>query len=130
MEREKTPYIVYVKVDADNRIVSVDSSAFINNTDGWTQIDSGYGYQYRLAQNNYFPRPIRDERMVCRYKLADGKPAERTQEEMDEDFAARPAPTPTMEDRLAALESENAQLKEALDLLLSGATEEEVTEDA
>ncbi|MBQ8617665.1 MAG: hypothetical protein IJ418_09135 [Clostridia bacterium] len=33
-------------------------------------------------------------------------------------------PQPTTEERLAALEEENAQLKEALDLLLSGATEE------
>ena len=31
---------------------------------------------------------------------------------------------PTMEDRLAALEEENKQLKEALNLLLSGETEE------
>lgn len=37
---------------------------------------------------------------------------------------------PTMEDRLAALEEENKQLKEALYLLLSGATEEEVSVDA
>ena len=31
---------------------------------------------------------------------------------------------PTTEQRLAALEEENRQLKDALDLLLSGATEE------
>lgn len=36
-----------------------------------------------------------------------------------------PEAGPTMEDRLAALETENAQLKEALELLLSG----EVAED-
>lgn len=45
-----------------------------------------------------------------------------TQEELDAMEEARNKPT--MEERLAALESENAQLKEALDLLLSGATEE------
>lgn len=33
-------------------------------------------------------------------------------------------PEPSSDDRIAALEIENAQLKEALDLLLSGATEE------
>lgn len=33
-------------------------------------------------------------------------------------------PEPSSDDRIAALEVENAQLKEALDLLLSGATEE------
>lgn len=46
-----------------------------------------------------------------------------TQEELDRMEAEKNKPT--MEDRLAALEEENAQLKEALDLLLSGATEEE-----
>ena len=35
-----------------------------------------------------------------------------------------PDPHPTQEERITALEVENAQLKEALDLLLSGATEE------
>lgn len=37
---------------------------------------------------------------------------------------------PTQEERIAALEEENKHLKEALDLLLSGATGEEVNEDA
>ena len=46
-----------------------------------------------------------------------------TQEELDAMEEERNKPT--MEDRLAALEEENKQLKEALDLLLSGATEEE-----
>lgn len=51
-----------------------------------------------------------------------------TQEELDAMEAERNKPT--MEDRLAALEEENKQLKEALDLLLSGATGEEVTDNA
>ena len=45
-----------------------------------------------------------------------------TQEELDRMEAERNKPT--TEERLAALEEENLQLKEALDLLLSGATEE------
>lgn len=44
-----------------------------------------------------------------------------TQEELDRMEAERNKPT--TEERLAALEEENRQLKEALDLLLSGATE-------
>ena len=46
-----------------------------------------------------------------------------TQEELDALEAERNKPT--MEARVAALEEENKQLKEALELLLSGATEEE-----
>lgn len=45
-----------------------------------------------------------------------------TQEELDRMEAERNKPT--TEERLAALEEENRQLKDALDLLLSGATEE------
>lgn len=45
-----------------------------------------------------------------------------TQDELDRMEAERNKPT--TEQRLAALEEENRQLKEALDLLLSGATEE------
>ena len=48
-----------------------------------------------------------------------------TQEELDRMEAERNKPT--TEQRLAALEEENRQLKEALDLLLSGATEEAST---
>ena len=44
-----------------------------------------------------------------------------TQEELDRMEAERNKPT--TEERLAALEEENRQLKEALELLLSGATE-------
>ena len=49
-----------------------------------------------------------------------------TQEELDR--IEEEKNKPTMEDRLAALEEENKQLKEALDLLLSGETEEGETD--
>ena len=48
-----------------------------------------------------------------------------TQDELDRMEAERNKPT--TEERLAALEEENRQLKEALELLLSGATEEAST---
>lgn len=123
MDFEMKPYIVYVKTDKHNRIRSVNSSAFLTNTDGWTEIDSGYTQRHRHAQASYFPKPIMDDRGICRYKLENGKPVERTASEMDEDYVP-PEDKPSQEDRITALEVENAQLKEALDLLLSGATEE------
>lgn len=39
-------------------------------------------------------------------------------------LAEMPPPEPTPEDRLTALEAENAHLKEALEMLLSGVTED------
>lgn len=101
---EMKPYIVYVKLDDTNIISAVNSSAFLTHTDGWTEIDSGYGDRYHHAQGNYFPQPIIDERGIYRYKLVEGKPVERTQEEMDADYM----PTeikPTTEQRVDALET-------------------------
>lgn len=116
------PYIVYVKLDDKSRITAVNSSAFLADTDGWTQIDRGYGDRYHHAQGNYFPLPIMDERGIYRYKLSGGEVLERTASEMDADWEA-PVPQPTQEERIALLEEENKHLKEALDLLLSGETE-------
>lgn len=117
-------YIVYVKPDKRNLITAVNSSEFLKDTDGWDEIDRGDTQHHYHAQGNYFPKPIRDERGICRYKLEDGNPVERSQEEMDADYAP-PESSPTQDERIAALEVENKHLKEALDLLLSGATEEE-----
>ena len=98
------PYIVYVRTDDADRITAINSSAFLPDTTGWVQIDSGYGDRYHHAQGNYFPQPIIDERGIYRYKLVEGKPIERTQEEMDADYT----PTeikPTTEQRVDALET-------------------------
>lgn len=45
--------------------------------------------------------------------------------EMERLAAEMPQPEPTAQERLTALETENAQLKEALNLLLEGVTEDE-----
>ena len=107
------PYKVFVRVDSVDRVVEINSSAFLQDTDGWVQIDSGYGDKYHHAQGNYFPQPIMDECGIYRYKLMEGKPAERTQEEMDADYT----PTeikPTTEERVAQLEAQNETLLECL----------------
>lgn len=52
----------------------------------------------------------------------DATPEEIT--EMERMAAETPTPEPSPEERLAKLEEENAYLKEALNLLLSGVTED------
>ena len=94
------PYKVLVRVDESGRVVEINSSAFLADVTGWTEIDSGYGDKYHHAQGNYFDKPLCDERGICRYKLVEGKVRWRTQEEMDADYAARPAPEPTTEELL------------------------------
>ena len=110
MDFEMQPYIVYVKPDEKDRITAVNSSAFIVDLTGWVEIDSGYSDKYHHAQGNYFAKPIYDERGICRYKLVDSKPVERTQAEMDADVVI-PVPKPSDAERIAALEEELAAAK-------------------
>ena len=106
---EMRPYIVYVKADESNRVTSINSSAFLADVTGWTEIDSGYGDKYHHAQGNYFDKPLCDERGICRYKLVNGRPVERTQEEMDADYVP-PEVKPTDAERISQLESEKKLL--------------------
>lgn len=103
---------VYALVDETGRVQAINSSAFLRDTEGWTQIDEGEGDRYRHAQGNYAPKPIRDSWGVCRYKLVDGALVERTQEEMD---AERVMPDSlTMEARVETLEEQSTMLTECL----------------
>jgi len=117
-------YKVYAKTDGKNRITAIDSSGFLEDTVGWVQIDEGSGDRYYLAQNNYFDQALTDDRGLYRYALDRGNtPYKRTREEMDADYVPA-APQMSDTERITALEEENRELKEALDLLLSGVTEE------
>ena len=132
MEYEMQPYIVYVKTDDANRITAVNSSAFLSDTTGWTEIDRGYTQRHHHAQGNYFPKPIYDDRGIKRYKaipfvdapegeiiarfFKDGVEYlifERTQEEMDADYAAIPPPPPSDKERIKALEDQLASYEAA-----------------
>lgn len=116
------PHKVFVLLGEGNKILLINSDAHLTSTAGWVQIDQGYGDRYHHAQGNYLPGPIRDERGICRYKLVEGQVEERTAEEMDADYDPS-TPAPTDAERIKALEQDNADLKETLDLLLSGVVE-------
>ena len=115
MEFEMKPYIVYVKPNSNSYITAVNSSAFLTDTAGWTEIERGYGDKCHHAQNNYFPQPICTESGVYRYKLVDGKPVECTAEEIAaQEKANKPEAVPSTEERLKELESQNQMLMECL----------------
>ena len=105
------PYIVYIRIDDANRIVDINSNAFLTDVSDWIEIDRGFGDKYHHAQGNYFPKPIYEERGIPVYKYVDNEVLERTQEEIDADYH-EPVPQPSETDialvELAALESENA----------------------
>ena len=98
------PYKVLVRVDNAWRVVDINSSAFVQETAGWVEIDSGFSDRHHHAQGNYLPLPLMDERGVYRYKLVDGAVVERTKEEMDADYTP-PEQKPTTEQRVDALET-------------------------
>lgn len=95
-------YRVFVLTDERDRILDINSDAFLTDTAGWVQIDEGVGDRYHHAQGNYMPKPKYDERGIPRYKLQGGKAVERTPEEMDADYVP-PKVEPTAEELLAAL---------------------------
>lgn len=101
---EMKPYIVYAKPNDSNYIVSVNSSAFLSDTIGWTEIDRGYGDKYHHAQGNYFPHSIMTVGGAYRYKLVDGSVEECSDEEIaEQEEANKPVPVPTADDVLNTL---------------------------
>ena len=124
MEFTMNPYIVYVKTDSNGYITAVNSSEFMPDTAGWTEIDSGFGDKYHHAQGNYFLKPIRTMGGAYRYKLVDGVPTECTAEEIAaQEEALKTVPTPSLENRVEVLETDAAETREALEMILAGVTE-------
>lgn len=108
-------YKIYVKTNGSGYITSVNSSAFLSDVSGWTEIDSGTGDKYHHAQGNYFPLPIMTDGRAYRYKLVNGKPVECTPEEIQEQEDANQPELPPdpgdYEARIQALEEELAVAK-------------------
>lgn len=109
-------YKVYVRIDENNLIKEINSSAFINDLENWTQIDEGEGDKYHHAQGNYFDKPILNEYGIPVYRLADGKAIERTAVEIQKDVDALPEPPPTLEDRLIEAEAKVIEMHTASEL--------------
>jgi len=106
-------YTVYIKADAAGRIIAVNSSAFLQDTDGWTAIDSGLGDRYHHAQGNYFDRPLYADDGTHNY-IYDGQCRLATDEEKAAERASWPAPEPTPTEKL---QKENALLKAQVNAL-------------
>lgn len=115
---------VYVLSDNQNRIIRCDGG-YTTPADlaGWVQIDEGTGDRYNLCQSHYFDGGLYTDDGIPRYKLVDGQPVERTEEEIRADRDALPATSKSQEERIADLETGVGDLSEALDMLLTGVTE-------
>ena len=95
---------VYILTDDKNRIIRCEGGYTTPNplTTDWVQIDDGTGDKYNLCQSHYFPDGLYTPDGIPRYKLQDGSPVERTQEEIAADLAAMPAPEPGPQEQMQA----------------------------
>jgi len=108
---EENIYKIYVKIDSNNVITQIDSSVFISDITGWTQIDEGTGDKYAHAQGNYLDNGLIDNYGKYNYKLVGGVVIELTDSEKTTLFPTTTA-IPTDVDRIQALESAVSALME------------------
>lgn len=71
-------YKVFAKTDENGVITAVNSSAFLHDTAGWTEVDEGTGDRYHHAQGHYLPLGLTDGDGLFNYKLEGGAVAERS----------------------------------------------------
>lgn len=74
-------YIVYAKLDGNGVVVEINSSAFLGDISGWTEIDRGVGDKFHHAQSAYLTNGIADEDGIYNYKLESGELALRSESE-------------------------------------------------
>ena len=75
-------YKVYVKINVDNYITAVNSSAFLVDTTGWVEIDRGTSDRCHHAQHHYFEKSVKTDGRAYRYKLVNGVVVECTAAEI------------------------------------------------
>ena len=102
---------VYIKTNEQNIITAINSSIFLNNIEGYIQIDEGSGDKYAHAQGNYLDKSLVDESGRYNYKFENGQILELTEEEKNSLFK-KPEPTPSKQEEInSALLEENANIR-------------------
>lgn len=80
-----TQYTVFALVNKNGLLLDINSSSFLKKTD-WIEIDAGYGEKYRDAQQKYLQGGVLTSDGIPRYKLVDGKPVLRSEDEIKADI--------------------------------------------
>ena len=102
---------VYAKINENNIITAINSSIFLNNVEGYIQIDEGSGDRYAHAQGNYLEKGLSDRSGRYNYKFEDGKILELTDEEKNALFKKPEAAPSKQEEINSALLQENANIR-------------------
>ena len=102
---------VYIKTNEQNVITDINSSIFLNNIEGYIQVDEGSGDKYAHAQGNYLDKSLVDESGRFNYKFENGQILELTEEEKNSLFK-KPEPAPSKQEEInSALLEENANIR-------------------
>lgn len=77
---------VYVKVNERGHIIQCEGGITTPDEQAeWVQIDEGTGDKYDLCQSHYFDGGLYTDDSIPRYKLVDGKPVLRSEDEIEAD---------------------------------------------
>ena len=77
------------------------------------------GDKYAHAQGNYFDKSIYTNDGVPQYKLVDGKPVERTEEEIEVDKPEPPTPQPTVQQLQQQITQLQSSLNEVYQIIVN-----------
>ena len=119
----------YITVDDQNCIISGWSDGPLPKRDTRNAIciNEYGGYQFRLSKVGEENPILTSWDGIPRYRWDGTQAVERTEEELEADRAARPAPPPTTNERIATLEEQIAQADEtAIDLYESQEAQEAI----
>lgn len=132
---ESEPYKVYIKVDEFNRVIDINSSMFLSDTNDYICIDEGFDYpKYPHAQNNYLDKPLYTHDGIPQYIYIDGLISERTEEEINDDRASIVIPlslderVETAENDILDLDDYTMELLYQVCLLQLDVTDSEISE--
>ena len=94
---------VYIQTDNEGRILRCEGGYTTpSDLTDWTEIDEGIGDKYNLCQSHYFADGLHTMDGIPRYHWDGTKVVLRTEEELEADRSARPAPEPTEQEQLRA----------------------------
>ena len=108
MEFEIPKSKVYIQTDTDGRILRCEGGYTTpSDLTDWTEIDEGTGDKYNLCQSHYFADGMYTMDGIPRYRWDGSAAVLRTEEELEADRAARPAPPPTTDEILLELAADH-----------------------
>ena len=106
----KTGYNHYIRTNESNDVIHGFSDAFETPEPGDILVLENGPRHFQEA----FPESLRNERGQFRFRWQDGQIVERSQQELDDEWAQRPPAPPTLQQRVEAAEQALIALMEAM----------------